>query len=142
MAGFASMDCYEFDPRMVFEAKLQPGRDEEVEIVASTGSRSAYRVAGTVAVPFPDEPRSLVVLRGEEDDMFIPFSDETCGIESYGGGRYVSPTPGPEGTLIIDFNRSINPYCAYDPEFSCPLPPAENRISMRIEAGEKDFRLH
>ena len=56
------------------------------------------------------------------------------------GGRYVDcklPTEG--NTIMIDFNKSYNPYCAYNPKYSCVIPPDENRLSVRIEAGEKKY---
>ena len=139
MDTFERIEYFPFNPDMIFETTMQPLATDEVEILSSTGSRSAYRAAGEVTLSFPGGEKSLVVLQGEEDDVFIPFSDATCGVESYGGGRYVSPIAGQGGTLVVEFNRTINPYCVYDPDFSCPLPPAQNRLPMRIEAGEKDF---
>ena len=74
--------------------------------------------------------------------MFLPFSDETNGIESYGGGRYIDLRI-PEGnTLIIDFNSAYNPYCAYNDKYSCPIVPRENYLRTRIEAGVKKFKDH
>ncbi len=139
MEVFERIEYFPFNPDMVFETTLQPLATDAVEILSSTGSRSAYPAAGEVTISFPDGEKLLIVLQGEEDEVFIPFSDATCGVDSYGGGRYVSPIAGPEGKLVVDFNRTINPYCVYDPDFSCPLPPAQNRLTMRIEAGEKDF---
>ena len=76
---------------------------------------------------------------GYDDYLFLPFTDLTSGDGSYGGGRYLDQRI-PEGdTLIIDFNKAYNPYCAYNARYSCPIPPKENDISVRIEAGVKDF---
>lgn len=75
-------------------------------------------------------------------ELFIPFRDSTSGNLTYGGGRFLDiPFHASEnkGTLIIDFNRCYNPYCAYNPEFSCPIPPEENRLSFAVKAGEKVF---
>jgi uncharacterized protein (DUF1684 family) len=69
--------------------------------------------------------------------LFIPFRDLTSGKESYGGGRYID-TEIPAGeTLILDFNRAYNPYCAYSHRYSCPIPPEENTLKVEIRAGEK-----
>lgn len=74
--------------------------------------------------------------------LFLPFTDWTSGDGSYGGGRFIDLTI-PEGdTIIIDFNKSYNPYCAYSPKYSCPIPPRENDLPIRIEAGVKDFQKH
>ena len=73
-----------------------------------------------------------------EDGLFIIFADETSGIETYGGGRFLyTDKPGEDGILSIDFNRAYNPPCAYTPFATCPLPPRENFLTVRIEAGEK-----
>jgi len=77
-----------------------------------------------------------------KDYLFIPFTDYTSGDGSYGGGRYLDARI-PEGSeIIIDFNRAYNPYCAYSARYSCPIPPKENDLLVRIEAGVKDFGKH
>lgn len=77
-----------------------------------------------------------------KDYLFLPFTDLTSGDGSYGGGRYVDAWI-PEGDLIIiDFNRAYNPYCAYNNRYSCPIPPKENDLLVRIEAGVMDFGEH
>jgi uncharacterized protein (DUF1684 family) len=113
--------------------------DERVRIESSTGASSVYPGAGFVVVPFAAGPMQLRVLWGEDDDLFIPFRDLTSGSTTYSGGRYVAAATNGGGMVTIDFNRAINPYCAYDPEFSCPLPPAENWLAFPVEAGELDF---
>ncbi len=82
------------------------------------------------------------VEKPEEDYVFIPFTDLTSGDGSYGGGKYLELEV-PEGdTMIIDFNLAFNPYCAYNHRYSCPIPPKENDLLIRIEAGVKDFGHH
>lgn len=77
---------------------------------------------------------------GYEDYLFLPFTDLTSGDGSYGGGRYLDLRI-PEGnTVVLDFNRAYNPYCAYSARFSCPIPPAENDLLLRVEAGVKNFK--
>lgn len=76
---------------------------------------------------------------GYEDYLFLPFTDLTSGEGSYGGGRYLD-TRIPKGdTLVLNFNKAYNPYCAYSARYSCPIPPQENDLPFRIEAGVKDF---
>ncbi len=70
--------------------------------------------------------------------LFIIFADETSGLDTYGGGRFIYiDKPGDDNTVIIDFNRAYNPPCAFTPFATCPLPPRENFLSVRVEAGEK-----
>ncbi len=67
--------------------------------------------------------------------LFLPFTDKSNGFETYGGGRYMDLEI-PEGDqLILDFNKSYNPYCAYSTGYSCPVPPAENALPLNIRAG-------
>ncbi|WP_010179650.1 DUF1684 domain-containing protein [Aquimarina agarilytica] len=69
--------------------------------------------------------------------LFLPFNDLTNGNETYAGGRYIDLSI-PEGDLIIiDFNKSYNPFCVYNHGYSCPVPPIENNLTIRIEAGIK-----
>ena len=74
------------------------------------------------------------------DELFVPFRDATSGKETYGAGRYLEvESPGPDGRVRVDFNAAYNPYCAYNPDWSCPIPPGENWLSVPIRAGEKTF---
>jgi len=77
-----------------------------------------------------------------EDSLFVPFNDLTNGNESYGAGRYIDVKI-PEGdTIIIDFNKAYNPYCAYNDQYSCPIPPRENDLDVEIKAGVLSFGKH
>ncbi len=73
--------------------------------------------------------------------LFMPFTDSTTYIETYGGGRYLdlSLEDINHNTLVIDFNTCYNPYCAYADGYSCPIPPVENRLPVAIKAGEKNW---
>lgn len=76
------------------------------------------------------------------DYLFCPFTDWASGDGAYGGGRYIDLHI-PEGDrLILDFNKSYNPYCAYNERYSCPIPPKENDLPVRIEAGIKAFKQY
>jgi hypothetical protein len=73
----------------------------------------------------------------------LPFTDKTSGSESYGGGRYIdvlTTDENPDGTITIDFNKSYNPYCAYNDRYSCPITPKENRVTVALRAGVKTFK--
>ncbi|MEO6133284.1 MAG: DUF1684 domain-containing protein [Saprospiraceae bacterium] len=76
------------------------------------------------------------------DYLFLPFKDETNGITTYGGGRYInmSKKDTEDGTITIDFNKCYNPYCAYSDGFNCPIPPRENNLTFQVQAGEKNFK--
>jgi uncharacterized protein (DUF1684 family) len=76
-------------------------------------------------------------------ELFVPFRDTTSGRETYEAGRYLEVElehhAGGVHTTTIDFNLAYNPYCAYSPAYSCPIPPAENRLSVAITAGERVY---
>ena len=76
-----------------------------------------------------------------KDYLFLPFTDLTNGEETYGGGRYIDLTIPKGDVLIIDFNKAYSPLCAYSYKYSCPIPPAENDLKLRIEAGVKNLAL-
>ena len=72
--------------------------------------------------------------------LFLPYTDLTNGFESYGGGRYIDLTIPDGNEIIIDFNKSYAPSCAYNHSYSCPVPPEENHLNVRIEAGVKNLK--
>ncbi|MBT8211566.1 MAG: DUF1684 domain-containing protein [Acidimicrobiia bacterium] len=138
LVGFVGIRYFLPKLDLVFSLSMT-AEESDVAIEASTGTVSDYRGAGSIEVPFAGGPVSLQILHGEEGELFIPFRDATSGVSSYGGGRYVPVTPDGHGAYVVDFNRATNPYCAYDPDFSCPLPPPQNWFTFPIEAGELDY---
>lgn len=74
--------------------------------------------------------------------LFLGFTDRTSGAETYGGGRYIDLIENEENHYVIDFNFAYNPFCAYNPRYSCAIPAAENRLPIAIKAGEKVFKKH
>jgi uncharacterized protein (DUF1684 family) len=76
--------------------------------------------------------------------LFLPYNDLTNGKTSYGSGRFIDieiPKAGSK-TIVIDFNKSYNPYCAYNYKYSCPIPPSENILAVAIPAGVKAYKKH
>jgi uncharacterized protein (DUF1684 family) len=76
---------------------------------------------------------------GLEDYLFVPFTDETNGIDTYDVGRYIDFRIPKGEDVILDFNKSYNPYCSYGSAYSCPIPPEANHLPFKVEAGEKKF---
>ena len=70
-----------------------------------------------------------------KDYLFIPFTDATNGAETYEGGRYIDLTIPATDKITLDFNKAYHPYCAYTDGYNCPIPPQENHVPVRIEAG-------
>ena len=80
------------------------------------------------------------ILEEGESDYFIIFRDQTSRDTTYPAGRYLYATPpGKDGKVIVDFNKAYNPPCSFTPYATCPLPPLQNRLPLRVEAGEKKY---
>ncbi len=100
-----------------------------------------YQHIGYVAIPGPDTTISLSVFFSDEMESgsgWIPFTDATSNIETYGGGRYLDIELRDDGHAVVDFNQATNPYCVYNAyDFNCAIPPASNRLTFRMPVGEK-----
>jgi len=148
---FRGLDFFTFDSLYVVTMKLTRTPNEKPFKMKTTTSRLPnYVKYGIVEFDLKGETyklsiyQNLDIIHQEEyvDYLFLPFLDDTNGDDSYGGGRYVEGSI-PEGdTIVIDFNKAYNPYCAYNEKYSCPIVPRDNYVSTRIEAGVKAFEKH
>ncbi|MCP2043427.1 DUF1684 domain-containing protein [Pontibacter sp. HSC-36F09] len=116
---------------------------DTVHMPMTNGSTEAYMRYAIANFELNGEPQRLTLykkVKEEEDKLFVPFTDKTNGFDTYGGGRYMD-VPIKEGakTATLDFNRAYSPFCAYNPEYVCPVPPKENRLTVAVEAGEKNY---
>jgi uncharacterized protein (DUF1684 family) len=137
---FGGLSYYEPDPALVFD--LQPeqfGEKAHVKMQTSTGETRSYLRWGKVTFQVAGEEASLTLYFTPGTlEFFVPFTDATSGTETYGAGRYLELGRLPDGKVHLDFNMAYNPYCAYAPQWSCPIPPRENRLKVPIRAGEKN----
>lgn len=136
---FGGLAYYAPDPDLVFTLPVEPGDGSEVRVGTSDGAERTYLRAGRIRFELGDDTVELTLYSTGHPGYFLPFRDATSGRGSYGAGRYLDLEPNADGTVTVDFNYAYNPTCAYDPAYSCPLPPAENWLRVPIEAGEKDF---
>jgi uncharacterized protein (DUF1684 family) len=142
--NFNGLEYFEIDPGYILPAAYKHLKDGRVfEMKTTTDRLPQYRDYAELTFKLADSTYTLHAYQNVaysqkpdyDSSLFVPFTDFTNGIESYGGGRYIDIKI-PKGNLIIlDFNRSYNPYCAYNQRYSCPVPPDENRLKVRIEAG-------
>jgi uncharacterized protein (DUF1684 family) len=138
--SFHGLEYFDENPRLVINATVDRDVDhDEVRMATSAGEEQVYQRYGLVRFRVDDQPTQIVLYASDDsDELFIPFRDATSGHETYGAGRYLEVhTHG--GDVTIDFNYAYNPNCAYDPSWSCPLPPPENWLKVPIRAGEKVF---
>jgi uncharacterized protein (DUF1684 family) len=95
---------------------------------------------GYVTFEWEGKEHRLEARVDEEDLMRLDFKDVTNGDTTYVGGRFLVAEMPQKGKIVVDFNEAYNPPCAYTAYATCPLPPLENRLPIRIEAGEKTYR--
>jgi uncharacterized protein (DUF1684 family) len=148
---FKGLEFFKFDSIYMVKASLMRTPEAKPFKMKTTTERLPdYVKYGVVSFELNGEKHKLNIYQnlgllekpGYEDYLFLPFLDNTNGEESYGGGRYVEARI-PEGNeVLIDFNTSYNPYCAYNEKYSCPIVPRENTLNTRIEAGVKAFKKH
>ena len=139
---FKGLRYFPIDPRYRIVATFVPNKTPVsikvpnvlgmVESMPSPGYAS-FTLAGA---PGAKPLRLDAVLEPGETQLFFIFTDETAGKTTYGGGRFLYAAPPADGKVVLDFNRAYSPPCAFTPHATCPLPPANNRLPVAIEAGE------
>jgi uncharacterized protein len=141
---FHGVPTYEADPRWRIEAKWEPAPPgNSIPVPNVLGSVDKMPAPGTAVFSVDGkEFRLTPVLEEGESNLFFVFADATNRTETYGAGRYLYAQPPKEGRVVLDFNRSYNPPCAFSPYATCPLPPKQNRLSIPIAAGEKRIGDH
>ena len=145
---FKGLDFFPINEKYIVEATFVRTKKEKPFGMKTTTSRTPlYKKYGELRFSIEGKEFKLNVYQnidlikkpGYDDYLFLPFSDLTCGKESYIGGRYVDVRI-QKGTIwTIDFNKAYNPYCAYNYEYSCPIVPLENDLDIEILAGVKKF---
>jgi uncharacterized protein (DUF1684 family) len=139
---FAGLEYYPIDSQWRVEARLDPYNPiKKIPIDDVTGMRSESDSPGALVFTLDGKEYRLdPVLEEGSDELFLIFRDDTSKDETYPAGRYLyAARPGPDGKTVIDFNKAYNPPCAFTPFATCPLPPLQNRLKTRIEAGEKRY---
>ena len=138
---FDGLAYFDYAPAFAVPAALVPSLDRDtVRFPTTTGERRPFVSAGHLVFEADGVQRRLEAFEtvGVGDPkLFVPFNDATNGRQTYGGGRYLDLALQPSGRYALDFNRAYQPYCVYDPTYSCPLPPPENRLELAVTAGER-----
>lgn len=116
-----------------------------ISVPTALGTTSRLTSSGALVFNIDDKAYRRLEAIGEpgSDELFIIFGDGINGKETYGGGRFLTtPAPAAGGAVVIDFNRAYSPPCVFTPYATCPLPPPQNRLPIRVEAGEKVYGGH
>ncbi len=143
---------YPADENYKINCRFEKSADTTVVIMKTSGKKIPQKDFiryGKLLFTIHDTALQLTVYQSKSqpitDDyknlLFIPFTDLTSGDDTYGSGRYIDIYTNDiiNNTVIIDFNKAYNPYCAYTTGYNCPIPPAENYLAGAIKAGEKTF---
>ncbi|WP_339631823.1 MULTISPECIES: DUF1684 domain-containing protein [unclassified Maribacter] len=145
---FESLEFFEPDTNYIVEAELV--RTPEAlpfSMPTTTGRESTEVVYGIAKFTLNGKDHELEIYQSPElitqaeyeDYLFLPFTDNTNGEETYGGGRYLDLRIPKGNKIILNFNKAYNPYCAYNKKFSCPIVPKVNNLDTEIKVGVKAF---
>lgn len=145
---FEKLEFYPVSKKYKVEARFEKfEKDSVFEMKTNTDRLPLYRKYGTAYFKLNGKNLSLAVYQNldlinrpqYEDFLFLPFKDLTNGKETYGAGRYMDLKIPDEETIVLDFNKVYNPYCAYNHDYSCPIPPFENHLDVEVRAGVKKY---
>jgi len=138
LAKFKGLDYFPIDPSWKVTADWEPLKHpRDLEVAYIQGSVQKVTVKDK-AVFFRDGKRyELLPYMASDDEVLFVFADRTSGKETYGGARFLIVPAAKDGKIVLDFNKAVNPPCAFIPFPNCPIAIPENRLTLRIEAGEK-----
>jgi hypothetical protein len=143
---FIALNYFDPDPAYKVKATLvHLENPEPISIQMSGGVNEQYYKMGFLEFRLKGKDCKLAVYQSgdflrkniHQDELFLPFSDATNGKSTYAGGRFMDIDYSGQDTINLDFNYAYNPSCAYNHDFSCPVPPAENHLPIEINAGEQ-----
>jgi uncharacterized protein (DUF1684 family) len=151
---FKGLNFFPIDSTYIVTATLLKTENAPTFQMATTTDRMPlYKEYGKLTFTIKGKGLSLTIYQSQDKNrdekyknyLFLPFTDDTSGNESYGGGRYMdvmTTDEKPDGTITLNFNNTYNPYCAYNDRYSCPLTPRKNHLDMEIKAGIKVFEKY
>jgi uncharacterized protein (DUF1684 family) len=151
---FKGLDFFPVDSTFIVIAKLTKIANAPIfEMATTTDRKPLYKEYGLLKFKLKGAETQLTIYQSQDDlldekyknYLFLPFTDDTSGNESYGGGRYMDVMTTDEkadGTISLNFNNTYNPYCAYNDKYSCPLTPRKNHLDIEVKAGIKVFEKH
>ena len=148
---FKGLDFFPVDSTFIVIANLTKTINAPTfEMATTTDRKPLYKEYGILKFNLKGKKCALKIYQSQDDlrdkkyknHLFLPFTDDTSGEESYGGGRYMDVMTTDEkadGTIELNFNNTYNPYCAYNDKYSCPLTPRKNHLDVEVKAGIKVF---
>ena len=149
---FKGLEFFPIDSAFIVTAKLTKTKDASTfEMATTTDRKPLYKEYGILKFKLKGKDFQLTIYQNQDNltseeyknHLFLPFTDNTSGEDSYGGGRYMdvlTTDEKPDSTITLNFNNTYNPYCAYNENYSCPLTPRKNHLDIEIKAGIKSFK--
>jgi hypothetical protein len=139
---FDGIDHWPVDPAWRLDGRFEPTPERHLLVPDVLGPGYEEESPGEVVFELEGAEHRLQALPGGEDgSLWLVFGDATNGTETYAGGRFLyTEPPTADRRVIVDFNRAYNPPCVFSPYATCPLPWPENRLPLRVEAGERTYR--
>jgi uncharacterized protein len=142
---FTTLTFYDINPAYKVKARLLPIENKKVrEVHLTDGSKQRYIEHSYAEFELGGRTNKLLLLQAMDEadkrNFFLAFADATSAVETYGGGRYLNVRQDGKNSITLDFNLAYNPYCAYNPDYACPIPPKENLLEIAITAGEKNYK--
>ncbi|MCE6992453.1 DUF1684 domain-containing protein [Dyadobacter sp. CY323] len=138
---FSGIERYPVQENWRVKARFEPTEGKKVSITDITGRTADQDSPGTLVFSVKGKEYRLDAV-GSTKNLFIIFADQTNKKETYGAGRFLYSAVEEDGTAWLDFNKSINPPCAFSPYATCPLPPKQNKLALVVSAGEKRYGEH
>jgi uncharacterized protein len=139
--SFTGLHWFPVDESYRVIARYTPyEKEKQVDIQNLAGDAIKLPISGYVTFTLRGQPLRLEAQSDEKGALSFVFRDLTSGKETYGAGRFLDTDPVKSGEVVLDFNEAYNPPCAYNPYTTCPIPPPENRLRARIEAGEMSYK--
>ncbi len=135
---FGGRHWFPVDPTYRIPARFEPyDPPKTLAITNILGDTSDVASPGAVVFELDGQEHRLDASSLSEHGLFLVFRDGTSGAETYGAARFLTTPPPEDGRLTLDFNRAVHPPCAFTEFATCPLPPRQNHLPVRIEAGER-----
>lgn len=141
LKSFGGIDSFTIDPSWRIEADWQafePAREIELMTIINTVEKAP--VPGKAVFERDGQHFELQPVLEDDGQLFFIFTDKTSGKETYPAARFLYANPRKDGKVVLDFNKAFNPPCSLSPHVVCPTAPPENRLKLRVEAGEKIYR--
>ena len=154
LKNFKGLDFFPIDSSFIVIAILKRTENAPIfEMATTTDRKPLYKEFVILKFTLNRKNHELTIYQSQDDSkdekyknyLFLPFTDDTSGNESYGGGRYMDVMTTDikkDNTILLNFNNTYNPYCAYNDKYSCPLTPKKNHLNIEINAGVKTFKKY